>query len=217
MKNNDESLNFCDLVRDANIHQDLEYVKNDYLFKENEKAEGIHYISEGKVKIVRHINAECPVILHIAKEGELLGVQAVINNTSHANDAIAMDNVKTCFVSAAEFIEVINKNSELKLMIMQELCTRIDKIENQISSRSEKSANQRFAEVLTFLAKDYGLSKDNKLNIDLSLEEMASLAGTSKNYLTKIIYEFAHNGWIQNEQGHFRILQMPQIEEMART
>ena len=207
---------FSDLVKNTDIHIDVSYKKNDFLFKESEHADGIYYIAEGKVKILKHANVECPVILHIAKEGELLGVQAVIDNMPHANSAIAMDEVKTFFIPGREFIETINKNTDMKLLIMQSLCIRIDRIENQISSRSEKSANQRFAEVLTFLAKDYGLSKDNILNIDLSLEEMASLAGTSKNYLTKIILEFAHNGWIMNEQGHFKILQMPQLEEMAR-
>jgi CRP-like cAMP-binding protein len=217
MENNNTMQSFCDLVKAAEINRDIKYVKNDFLFKENELADGIFYISQGKVKIQKNNNLDTPVILHIAKEGELLGVHAVINNTKHANSAIALDDVETCYVPAKEFTDAINKDNSIKLMIMQSLCSRINRIENQISSRSEKSANQRFAEVLTFLAKDYGLSNDNRLNIDLSLEELASLAGTSKNYLTKIIYEFSHNGWIQSEQGHFKILQMPQLEEMART
>ena len=99
---------------------------------------------------------------------------------------------------------------------MQSLCTRINRIENQISSRSEKSANQRFAELLTFLANDYGLSEDKMLNIDLTLDELASLAGTSRNYLAKIISDFSNNGWIQAEEGRFKILQMPRLLETAK-
>lgn len=208
---------FCDLVKDAAIQQEKKYSKNDILFKEGEHAEGIFYISQGKVKIVKHKIAEVPVILHIAKEGELLGVQAVIDNASHLNDAIAMDDVETNYVPAKDFIDAINKNTEMKLLIMQAMCSRIDRIENQISSRSEKSANQRFAEVLSFLVKDYGLSKDKKLNIDLSLEELASLSGTSKNYLSKIINDFSHHGWIKSDQGHFKILDLNQLEEIAKT
>ena len=217
MKSKNSSESFCNLVKDAAIQQEKSFKKNDILFRENEHAEGIFYISQGKVKIVKHKIAEVPVILHIAKEGELLGVQAVIANTSHANDAIAMDDVETFYVPAKDFITAINNNSEMKFLIMQSMCSRIDRIENQISSRSEKTANQRFAEVLSFLVKDYGLSKDKMLNIDLSIDELASLSGTSRNYLSKIINEFTHSGWIKPDQGHFKILNIDQLEEISKS
>ena len=207
---------FCDLVKDAKGYKDLKFAKNDYLFKEEERPEGIYHITKGKVKILKHNNVEYPVILHIAKEGEQLGVQAVIDDTTHWNSAIAMDEVEVCFVPAEEFLRIINNDNALKLQIMQSLCTRINRIENQISSRSEKSANQRFAELLTFLANDYGLSEDKMLNIDLTLDELASLAGTSRNYLAKIISDFSNNGWIQAEEGRFKILQMPRLLETAK-
>jgi len=127
-----------------------------------------------------------------------------------------MDDVETFYVPAKDFENAINKNTEMKLLIMQSMCTRIDRIENQISSRSEKSANQRFAEVLSFLVKDYGLSGDQKLNIELTLEELASLSGTSKNYLNKIINDFSHSGWIKSDQGQFMILDLNHLEEMAK-
>jgi CRP/FNR family transcriptional regulator len=217
MKIQDSSQTFCSLIKKSAIARDRVFEKNDYLFRETEIADGIYYITEGKVKIVKNKNVDFPVILHIAKEGELLGLQAVINSTSHANDAIAIDAVKTYFVPGNKFLEEINKDPDAKMQIMQWLCTRIDKIENQISSRSEKSANQRFAEVLTFLAKDYGLSEDKMLNIELSIEELAGLSGTTKQYLSKIIFDFSHEGLIKNEQGHFKILEMPKLEKIANT
>ncbi len=216
MKTNGSSTLFCDLVKTARGYRELKFVKNDFLFKEDERPEGIYHITKGKVKILKHNNVEYPVILHIAKEGEQLGVQAIIDNTNHWNSAIALDDVEVCFVPAEEFLRIINNDNALKLQIMQSLCSRINRIENQISSRSEKSANQRFAEVLTFLANDYGISEDKALNITLSLDELASLAGTSRNYLAKIISEFTSNGWIQAEEGRFKILQMPRLLETAK-
>ena len=102
------------------------------------------------------------------------------------------------------------------MIVMKLLCSRIDLIENQISSRSEKTAVERFAELLILLHDTYGTNDNKVLRIELSIGELASLSGTSKGYLSKIIGELCLKDIICMQGKSIRILNKEEIENIAK-
>jgi len=194
----------------------LTFHKDEYLFHENEDSNGVYFVISGKVKIIKNENQSAQIILYLAKPGDILGIHAVINELKYTSSAVALVNTCVCFVPAKEFQNLINYNNKHKLSIMQLLCSNIDIIESKIISRTEKTTGERFAELIVLLADTYGLTKENELKIELSFEDLADLAGTSKRYLSKIIAEFCQKEWVSFKGNVIKILELNSLEEEAK-
>jgi CRP/FNR family transcriptional regulator len=190
--------------------------KNDYLFHENQPASGVFFIMSGKVKIIRNEKLHYPAILYLVKPGDVLGMHAIIDDHPHTNSAAALVNTDICFIPKDESLQIVAGSHKNKMIVMQQLCSRIDHIESRINSRSDKSATERFAELLLLLAETYGITDKNTLKVELNLEELASLAGTSKGYLSKIIGDFSQKDIILFKNNGIRILNVPDLKQIAK-
>lgn len=190
-------------------------LKNEYLFHQDEKPRGIYFIIAGKVKIIKKESQPYPAILYLVKPGDILGMHAVIDDHGHTNSAVALVDTLVCFIPAKEFLEIIAGSSKNMLVVMQHLCSRIDHIENKINSTTDKSASQRFAELLLLLADTYGVTDKNTIKVELNIDELASLSGTSRGYLSKIIGEFSQNNLILFKNNGIRILDREKLRHEA--
>lgn len=189
--------------------------KNDVLFKENDLPGGLYCIETGSVKIFKEEPDGQERILHLATSGEILGLHSVVNNHPYTNAATAISETMVSFISAHDFMNLINSNNTYKLLVMKSLCSRIDSMENHIVRISEKLSDERFADTILVLIDKYGMSKSKEINIHLSIDELASYTCTSKSYMKKIITEFTHRGVITYSAGCIKILNMPLLKTTA--
>jgi CRP-like cAMP-binding protein len=194
----------------------LKFKKDEYLFHENGVSDGVYFLISGKVKIIRNENRPAGMILYLAKPGDILGIHAVINEHNFTSSSVALVNTFVCFVPAEEFRVLVSGNNDYKMNVMKLLCSNIDLIENKITSRTEKTASERFAELLVLLADTYGISENNALKIDLSMDDLANLSGTSKGYLNKIIADFSQKEWISYKGNTLKIFNHDILEKEAK-
>lgn len=195
--------------------QKRDFKKNDTIYTEGDIPTGIVCIESGKVKLIKNEVKDKQRIIHLAGHGEILGVHAVVNNHSHTNTAIAMDKTKTYFLSADDFLKLIESNNLYKLLVMKTLCSRIDTIEHHLSLINDKPSEIRFADTLLMLAGKYGLKPKKMLKINLSMDELASYTCTSRSYMKKIILDFSSKGIIAYHSGEITILDKKQLESIA--
>lgn len=189
--------------------------KNDIIFKENDLPAGLYCIESGSVKIFKQEPNDQERIMYLATAGEILGLHSVVNNHPYTNSATAISETRVSFISAGDFMELINSNNTYKLLVMKSLCSRIDSMEDHIVRISEKMSDERFADTLMVLIDKYGMNKSKELNIHLSIDELASYTCTSKSYMKKIITEFTHRGLITFSGGNIKILNLPLLRTTA--
>jgi len=193
------------------------FKKDDIIYSEKNEAKGIYFIKEGRVKVTKRMSAGEAKIIRLINRGSFLGMHSVINGNYYTNTAIALEDTEAFFVRREQFLDKINHDINLKLLVMKLLCEKIDDVENQISSLSEKSASGRLAETLILLDDTYGCNEDNFLNIRLSSADLAQLTGASKGYLVKIISQFNNNKWIQTTGNKIKILDKSRLYEVVRS
>lgn len=204
-----------EIVRESVFKEILTFKKNEFLFHENDPTKGIYLILSGKAKIITDESKQNHTILYLVKPGDILGIHAIINGHNYTNSAVALVSTEVCFIPGREFYDLINNNNDYKMIIMQLLCSRIDLIENQITSRSEKTASERFAELLILLDDTYGADDKQRLRIKLKLDELASLSGTSRGYLSRIIGEFCQKKIIGFQGHNITIFNRNELESLA--
>lgn len=193
------------------------FEKEEILFNENEMCGGLYFVITGKIKIVKTDLSSGQCLLFIAKPGDFLGLHAIINEDMHTTSACALTKSTVCFIPADEFMEIVESNNTVKLVVMQLLCKRIDQLEDKVAMRSERPTDSRLADSLLSLLTAHGTDSNNVIRIELKSDDLASMVGTSKAYLHKIINEFIKQKIISYELNKIKILDLQRLKDMLET
>ena len=204
-----------EIIKNLKDIKHLSFIKGDLLFSENEEPKGIYCIETGSVKIFKKDHIGIDRILFLATCGEILGLHSVVNSHPYTNSAAAISDTKTVFIPIDDFTALLNSNNTYKLLVMKGLCSRIDTMEEHIVGISEKMSEERLADILLMLIDKYGVNSYNILNVNLTLDELASYACTSKSYLKKIISDFSSKGLVSISSNAIKILNLPGLKNIV--
>ncbi len=166
------------------------YSKGEVLIKTGEQEEGLFCIQSGIVKISQKGKNNKDFILSLAMSGDLLGLNALTETEPCAFSASATNDVIACYVPTADVKLILQKDPDVSLQLMQNICSKLDFIEQRIISISKKNIREQCAEILITIANEMLLENEPTLPINYSLKDLASFIGTTTSYLHKILLEF---------------------------
>lgn len=187
---------FCHLT-----HDDLQLVnqnkwcqtvhKGQQIFSEGAYPHGIFCVNNGKIKIHQMGNEGREQIVRLAKEGDVVGYRSLLSGEPYNCSATALDDTSICFIPKNVFLDLIEKNKDLSMQIIQLLSKNLRQAENTILHLAQKSVRERMAEALLFLKEIYGVEQDGEtLTVSLSREEIATLVGTATETAIRLLSEF---------------------------
>ncbi len=168
----------------------IKYSKKSYLIKSGNPVSGVFCIQKGTVKILKQGNKGKEFILWIARQGDMVGLNSFLNDEAYTFSATAIDEVSVCFIPAVDLKALLNKEPVVFVQFMRKLCDKLNFVEQRITSISRKSIKAQCAEILLSLSTQNNMDNDKKLYINYSIGDLASLIGTTKNYLYKVLVEF---------------------------
>ncbi len=191
------------------------YGKDNIILLEEEEGSALFVILKGKVKIIRTSGDGREVILTIMGEYDFFGEMSVLDGLKRSATAVAMENTEIFIIQRDEFLELLKKYAEIALALLQEFTKRLRTSDMQIKSLSLKDAEGKVATVLLQLADDIGRIKSGIVEIDrLPLQQdLANMAGTSRETISRTLQSFARKGWIEMVGSKLKILNYEKFKE----
>ncbi|VXB58932.1 Transcriptional regulator [Flavobacterium sp. 9AF] len=183
-------------------HSFKNYKKNDLIYTEDDAADKIYLVSNGKIKI-GYINEEGEEIISaILSKGEIFGEKAILGEERRNEFASVLENNTTiCPIAADEMLELIRGNRELSLKIYKFIGFRLKRLERRLKLLLFKDTKTRLKEYLNELALDYGyknaVSGDTVIKHPFTQKEIATLIGTSRPTLNILINELQEEGYLK--------------------
>lgn len=191
------------------------FENGEYIFRENEPSKGIYCLSRGAAKIFRRDLQQKEKILSLAKEGDVLGLRAVIDKTNFSSSAVAIADSRCCFIPKADVYQIIEKHAAININIMLSLCSQINEIEQKITLISDKNMLRRVAEVLLMLMRSYGLDRDNFIKVVPNWDDLANLANITSGTLIRALNKMQREGWIGILNRRIKIFDSHPLEEIV--
>jgi CRP/FNR family transcriptional regulator len=125
----------------------------------------------------------------IANPGDILGLSAIISEDIFTFTASAISQVSACYIPANVLQELLVNEPEAFIKLLSRVCERLNSLEDRIASLSTRKKREVLAEVLIAITSlSESLSDGSAVNC--SIKDLASLTGTSKNYMNKILADF---------------------------
>ncbi len=182
--------------------------KGEELFHDGGVPRGVYCLNKGKVKIYKVGEEGKEQIIHIAKEGEIVGFRAMFSEDKYNVSATALEDCNICFIDSDSFFNLVDNNKTLRRTILKELSSELAYRADLLTSMAQKHVRERVAYSLLFLDDIY-----NGDMINFSREDLANFVGTATETLIRLLKELKEENVIQT---HGRKIEILNKEELLR-
>lgn len=179
--------------------RDDKYKKGEIIFREGARATGIFYIKSGMVKKYKIDNTGKEHIFYVANAGELLGYHSVLASECYPDAATAIEDSVVSFIPADSFLTVLNRSAELSRRLLKTLSHEFGVLINNISVFAQRPVRERVAISLIILREKFkhGAEAGAPITISISRDNIANMAGTTRENVTRFITEFKNENIIE--------------------
>lgn len=167
----------------------IPYKQNQNIITEISPVLGIYFIRSGKVKVLSTgINGKKQIV-RLAKEGHLVGHRGIKNDT-YPISAVAMVDSSTCFFENNTLNEMFHDNSDFTVALMMYYSRELRKLENRLKNLAQMNIREKIAEALLLINDTFGINGKREMEIDISRDDIANIAGTNVEQVSRQISEF---------------------------
>ncbi|MEO6290154.1 MAG: Crp/Fnr family transcriptional regulator [Ginsengibacter sp.] len=182
----------------ANMNTQV-YNKGEIIFREGAYATGIFFIQEGKVKKYKVDKEGKEQIIYVANTGEIIGYHALLAEERYPDSAAVLENSDIAFIPKDDFLEVLKKSEVFSQRLLKTLSHEFFVLINSITLFAQRSVRERFAVQLILMREKYkeNFTPGMAVEINMSREDLASLVGTARENILRILKDFKKEGILE--------------------
>lgn len=168
------------------------YPKGARLFIEGQPSDGIYLLCRGRVKLTAHSRNGKALILRIGTPGDVLALSSAISDSVLDTTAEALELCQVSFVRKADFRRFLKANSDAGLNALQQINHQYKKACAQVRSLGLSTrVAERLASLLSEWSNEAPANNGSvHLKMSFSHEEIASMIGTSRETVTRLLRDF---------------------------
>lgn len=202
------------LTKTMTLHQ---YAKGDHLFKEGMMPAGIFYVKSGMVKKYKLDKDGREQIIYVANKGELVGYHAVLAETSYPDSCSTLMASKVGFIAKEDFLYAVNASPELSRRLLKTLSHEFSVLANCLSAASQRTVRERVALQLVVMREKFKKTtkEGEPVRIQLGREDLASMAGTARENVARVITEMKNAGILEVDKRAIVVLDVKRLVELA--
>jgi CRP/FNR family cyclic AMP-dependent transcriptional regulator len=185
------------------------YGAGEVLYSPHEPVEALFILKRGRVRVFRVSADGRTLTTAIITSGTIFGEMVLLGQRMYDNFAEALEEAVVCVMSRSDVQRFLLSDSRIAARITEILGARLAEMERRLSDAVFKSVAQRVAGTLATLAGQQRRLKKlghRPAQITLTHEQIAALAGTSRETATKVLGDFAERGLIRLAHGRITLL-----------
>jgi len=167
---------------------------------------GLYIITKGKVKVTENDSQGGEIILEILGEHDYFGEMSLIDNKNPSANVVAMEETQLFFIGREEFRNILKENPAMGIALLEEMTRRIRITDTKIKSLSIANAEGRIASAILQIAENSGMIHQGAVQVTLPYQhDIASLAGTSRETVSRVLHSLEKKGIIEFDGSRLRI------------
>ena len=190
--------------------------KGERLFSEGDPVPGVYFIKSGFLKVELNGKQGRPLILQIAGRGAIFGHRANASHPCHTSSATAVSEVLYCYIPHDLFNEIADNSPTLKQQIINQFLNELELTEKKSIHLAHKTVREKVAEALLRLSEVYQYEeKKQSFRIGFCRQDIADLAGTTKEQVSKTLKDFEKEGLIKCTAKKFSYLHTGMLRNIS--
>jgi CRP/FNR family cyclic AMP-dependent transcriptional regulator len=188
------------------------------LFAQGEDARCLYLICGGYLKLTAGRFADRKMIVRVAGPGSMLGLYAVLSHSSYEVTAESLTSAQLRPIERNRFLGFLQNHQEAQTRAVQCLCQEYRfALQDACRIALAETVAARLGRLLIELAHQIGEHLNDggfRFPLLLTHEEMASMASTTRETVTRTLGQFRKDGWISIEDSLITLHQPDRLQSL---
>ena len=143
--------------------------------------------------------------------------RSLLAEERYPDNAAVLEDSKIAFIPKDDFLEVLNNSKVLARRLLKTLSHEFSVFANSLALFAQRSVRERFAMQLVLMREKY---KQNfvpgmDVEINMSREDLASLVGTARENILRILKDFKDEGILETKGRKIIVLNVNKLIDIA--
>ncbi len=195
------------------------HARGKVLFAEGEPARGIYILRTGRAALSISSSEGRIVILRMVHAGDVLGLNAVLRNSTYEATVKTFEPSRVNFISRAELLELVANSNAGAVTVIKLLSRELAQLTNRARSLLlPQTARARLAQLLLQWSKEPQENNSRSRVIDkvFTHEEVAQMLGSSRETVTRLLASLGRGEIIRITSESILIRDRAALVEIAR-
>jgi CRP/FNR family transcriptional regulator, polysaccharide utilization system transcription regulator len=173
------------------------YTKKEPIYRAGAFPKGLYLLLKGKIKASLANEDGKEFVTGLYKEGDFFGYLALMEDTRHTDNAVALEDSDVCLIPRENFYDLLYKNADVSRKFIKMLSDNLRDKESQLLKLAYNSVRKRIAESLVTLHDRYKKDGEKQFSMNISREDLASMVGTASETLIRTLSDFKEEKLIE--------------------
>ncbi|MFN3966363.1 MAG: Crp/Fnr family transcriptional regulator [Endomicrobiia bacterium] len=200
-----------------NITKRKKIPKNKIVFTENTYGNKLYILVSGRIKIFGQSKNRKKIFTYL-EPNEFFGELALLGEKIRSASAEAVLDSELLIIEKNDFVKLLKKYPNIALNLLSVLCKRLYHADKEIELLSFQDVFGRIVQILLRLSKQYGKNtpQGRKINLIIGHTELAELAGTVREMVTRALTNLKKLGCIDIVNKQIIILDENKLKKFIR-
>lgn len=191
------------------------YKKKQSVFQEGDNPLYLYKVHSGKVRSYLYYEDGRELTTAIYSAGDFFGYEAILMNKKRFDNIETLEETEIILINRSELEDLLNKRPGFNVKFVQ-LLTENSYLTNQrLLSFAYNTVRKRIAEALVSYAEKFvSQPGENSCLIRISREDLASMAGTANETVSRALADFRDEKLLVKEGNSIRIIDINALREV---
>ena len=191
----------------------VKYSRKDVIFKQSARTSHMMFVLSGLVKVYKEGRNKKILNLNTLAGGDFISYFSIFGDSIYRYSAAAIKDSDILMIDYATFVSIIHQNGTLAMALISRICKTGLYLIDRLMSISHKQLPGRIAEVLLYFSEK--IYNSESFDLPLTRQELAEMAGTTKESFIRTITEFRNDKIIELNGRHVEIISMDIIKVLC--
>jgi CRP-like cAMP-binding protein len=165
------------------------FARNEVVFHEGDPADTFHLIAKGRVAVKVSTALGETAMLAVLGRGDFFGELALLSAHTRTATVVALEPAETMAIHRDAFDELRAEQPSIQAFLVEVLGEQVRLLSLQVTEALYVPADRRVLRRLAGLVEVYESADGNGIEIPLTQDDIASLAGTSRATVNRVLGE----------------------------
>lgn len=186
------------------------FKKNEIVYYEGDRANGIWIILDGKVKTTKMAEDGRELMISMAEAEDFIGIKILFSDGIYTDTATAVEDSHLSNLPREQFEAFIALYPDVAEKLIRILSNQIRQQEEQLMQLAYQSVRKRIAESLLRLYRQQAEAN----SIIVTRIDLASMSGTAPETVSRTLSDFKEEGLIEKKGSTITILEPKRLEKL---
>jgi CRP-like cAMP-binding protein len=192
------------------------FTRGEVVFHEGDPADTVHLLRTGRVAVRTRTEYADDAILAVLGPGTIFGELALLTPGAPRSATVAaLEEVETLAVHQLDFDRLRREHPRTTEVLVVILAEQVRRLSLHLREALYLPADSRVRRRLLEMADEYGEGPSGEVVIPLTQDDLAGLAGTSRQLVNRVLREDEARGTLRLGRGKTTILDAAGIRRYA--